>query len=60
MAYCDGLVVADKGVKRRILEMVQNLPAGDPGQQKTREIISRDFFWCKMAEDANEFIKVCL
>jgi len=53
-------VVADKGVKRRILEMVQNLPAGDPGQQKTREIISRDFFWCKMAEDANEFIKVCL
>ena len=30
--------------------------AGHPGQQKTRELISQDFFWYKMTEDVNKYV----
>lgn len=51
------MVVADAGVKRKILEMLHDSPiAGHPGQQKTRELISRDFFWYKMTEDVNKYV----
>lgn len=61
LAYRGGLVVvADSEVKRRILGLAHDLPvAGHPGQQKTREIISRDFFWYKMTEDINKYVRGC-
>jgi hypothetical protein len=61
LAYRGGLVVvADDKVKRRILELAHDLPVtGHPGQQKTREIISRDFFWYKLTDDVNKYVKGC-
>jgi hypothetical protein len=61
LAYRGGLVVvADDKVKRRILELAHDSPVmGHPGQQKTREIISRDFFWYKMTADINKYVKGC-
>jgi hypothetical protein len=61
LAYRGGLVVvADDEVKRRILGLAHDLPVmGHPGQQKTHEIISRDFFWYKMTADINKYVKGC-
>src|SRR5271170_6518642 len=33
--------------------------AGHPGQQKTRELVSRDYFWYKMTEDVNKYVNGC-
>ena len=61
LAYRGGLVVvADATVKRKVLELFHDSPiAGHPGQQKTRELISRDFFWYKMTEDVNKYVNGC-
>jgi Integrase zinc binding domain/Integrase core domain len=61
LAFREGLVVvADKEIKRKILEMVHDSTiGGHPGQQKTRELISRDSFWYKMTEDVNQFVNGC-
>jgi len=58
----DGLVyvLQDEGIKLRILEGCHDgKTAGHLGQEKTLELVSRDYFWPGMRRFINEYVSTC-
>ena len=58
----DGLVYVpqDEGIKVRILEGCHDgKTAGHLGQEKTLELVSRDYFWPGMRKFINEYVSTC-
>ena len=58
----DGMVYvpADNGVKVRIVEGYHDRrTAGHLGQEKTLELVSRDYFWPGMRGFINEYVRTC-
>lgn len=61
LLYRDLIYVPDsEPIKVRILQSAHDsVEVAHPGQAKTLEIIQRDFFWPKMREFINEYIRSC-
>ncbi|KAF8695237.1 hypothetical protein RHS03_08072, partial [Rhizoctonia solani] len=59
--YCMKLVVPDsEPLKERLLREFHNsLLAGHPGQQRTLELVSRNYWWPGMKSSAKEWVECC-
>ncbi|KAF8751764.1 hypothetical protein RHS01_08396 [Rhizoctonia solani] len=59
--YCGKLVVPDlETLKERLLREFHNSPlAGHPGQQRTLELLSRNYWWPGMKSSAKEWVECC-
>ena len=50
----------DQGIRKEILELEHDHPtAGHLGQKKTLELVTRNFYWPKMDETINEYVRTC-
>ncbi|QRW24758.1 Retrotransposable element Tf2 protein [Rhizoctonia solani] len=59
--YCRKLVVLDsEALKEQLLREFHNLPlAGHPGQQRTLELLSCNYWWQGMKSSAKECVECC-
>src|SRR6267378_2677209 len=60
--YKDGhfVITGDLGQKRMILRSLHDAPTtGHPGIARTREIITRHYWWPQMAKDIEDYVKGC-
>ncbi|QRW20751.1 Retrotransposable element Tf2 protein [Rhizoctonia solani] len=59
--YCGKLVVLDsESLKEQLLREFHNSPlAGHPGQQRTLELVSRNYWWPGMKSSAKEWVECC-
>ncbi|QRW26330.1 Retrotransposable element Tf2 protein [Rhizoctonia solani] len=59
--YCRKLVVLDsEPLKEWLLKEFHNSPlAGHPGQQRTLELVSRNYWWPGMKSSAKEWVECC-
>jgi hypothetical protein len=61
LLFKDRIVVPDlDSLKLDILQQRHDLPlAGHPGQEKTIKLVSRDYYWPKMAFFIRDYVKSC-
>lgn len=61
LTFRDGLIVVhDDSVKQKILEKYHDtITAGHPGRAKTKELITRDYWWPKMMEQIHKYVDGC-
>lgn len=61
ITYCNGLIVVnDKDLQLEILQMVHDSPiAGHPGQAKTRELITWNYWWSGLTQFVNKYVDGC-
>ena len=50
----------DKEIRRRVLKLFHDSPtAGHPGQAKTLELVSQNYWWPQMAKWVNDYVNGC-
>ncbi|HVW99810.1 MAG TPA: reverse transcriptase domain-containing protein, partial [Candidatus Babeliaceae bacterium] len=61
ITYRDGLIVVNyKDLQLEILKSVHDSPiAGHPGQAKTKELITRNFWWSGLSQMVNKYVNGC-
>src|SRR5579863_8909022 len=61
LVFYKGLIYVPKNdqLKRRIVQEFHDGLMGHPGQWKTIELISREYYWLGMSEFVKEYIKGC-
>lgn len=49
------------GLRRKLLKETHDSPwAGHPGQERTLALLSQSFFWPRMHEDVEAYVRTCL
>ena len=61
VTYREGLIVVnDKDLQLEILKQIHDSPiGGHPGQAKTRELITRNYWWSGLAKTVNKYVDGC-
>jgi len=61
VTFRDGLIVVnDKDLQLEILQQTHDTPVGGhPGQAKTRELITRNYWWSGLTQNVNKYVDGC-